>query len=398
MTVFNNENKKVMKTVRLVFVFSILLFQSLQLKSQNRNILDGLFINGGGGFSRMTNDSVFDESLGRPYIGASYEFQLSNNKLLDLGLGYATYGGRSRQLRVYQTFRYVEMPMMVRYRSPSSLKYGLGFVFQYHLGSTTRKSGVHSLIEPNVYSRNPTQYGLLVRADAEIPLNRIFNLYASSSISLPPYSTNISEGHRHFGVSAGLRLKIGGVGRVLKEGWEKEKSVDSLILSMKRGTVVVVLRSRKAEIEYLEKGGKSNDAAEIRKDSELKNKKLIQVFKSRYQFADCLFMYSDDLKTLRGNLKAKVFLNDELERDARISLKSKNVFFLNPGNVYKNSNAIYREGYYYYTLDGRKLDNPFPSLDYMVNNQVINIEKMVIRINRETTLAYMEFLEKFNEG
>lgn len=398
MNMFNNENKRVMATVRLVFVFCLLLCQSLQLKSQNRNILDGLFINGGAGFFKMSNDSVFDESLGRPYVGASYEFRMSNKWVFDLGLGYATYGGRSQQFRVYQTFKYVEMPMMFRYQSLSSFNYGLGFAMQYHLESTTRKNGVHSLIEPNVFDRSPTQYGLLVRADAEIPLNSIFNLYAAASISLPSYSSEISQGYRHFGVSGGLRLNIGGLSHVLSKEWKEDRSKDSLILSMKRGTVVVVLRSRKAEIEYLEKGGKPNEAAEVRKDCELKNKRLIMVFKSKYQFTNCLFMYSDDLKKLRENLNAKVFLNDNLNRDQSISLKNDNVFFLNPGNVYKISNAMYRQGYYYYTLQERKLENPFPSLDYMVNNQVVNIEKIVVRINRETTLGYMQYLEKVNKG
>jgi hypothetical protein len=83
------------------------------------------------------------------------------------------------------------------------------------------------------------------------------------------------------------------------------------IAELKNGVILVRLSTRERTVEDLKKMGKTRAAEEIRNEQEIKNKKIVEAFKTNFKFCEFRFFYSQYSNEIQNrNFKFMIFDKD----------------------------------------------------------------------------------------
>ncbi|MCB0735871.1 MAG: hypothetical protein KDC92_00060 [Bacteroidetes bacterium] len=366
--------------------FTILLVAlSGRIFSQD-HALERLYVRGGMNVNYILQDSLFDENNPRPFFGTGYGISLADGYILNFGLGLQQYGGRSSLNSVYQTLTYAEAPIAIRRVLPGGFQFGAGLSLQSNLNDFSRVTGVHTLLDSNIYGFGPARLHLMANVELEFPITPLINIYGAGSYSVSQFSTEHTK-PRFLTASAGVRLNLYGITNLVSKESGKQTEQEALFLSMYQKTIYVVLYDMKPQAEYYATRGDSALAKQIIEDAVIKNDALIEQFSALYKFGTPKFIYSSELAKLRSGEDVKCILSIK-ENTSTIEPVANGFVCLYPGNVYVNKNAVSREGYYYFDKMGEKLGYPFPSIPKTVNNDLVDVKEVVQRINQQTIRAY----------
>jgi len=141
-------------------------------------------------------------------------------------------------------------------------------------------------------------------------------------------------------------------------------SVNGQIAELRdKGVLIIRLESGnnkfKAINEKIESGDNisfwKDKKEEVSKSIQLKNKIVMKAFTNNYQFSAILFMYDTSSVALKNGQASGIFLNQQLEIDRSIQLKSKRFLVLSEGLSESGS-----EGFYVMDQQLEPLKRPLP--------------------------------------
>lgn len=115
------------------------------------------------------------------------------------------------------------------------------------------------------------------------------------------------------------------------------ESIDKL----RRGALLVRLKSNQRKIDALKKYGYEEQAKAVMLEQENKNKEIIHSFKNEFYFCETYFFYSEHSKSVKDkDFSTPIFLNENLEIDSTIEFSSNEFLIAEFGNI-KQENIPY---------------------------------------------------------
>jgi len=151
---------------------------------------------------------------------------------------------------------------------------------------------------------------------------------------------------------------------------------DAAYEALEKGGLIILLPSKHSKISRLEKvlakkmGLSKNSRAryqtmldETIQERDAYNQALVLAFRAQYNFSDCYFAYDTVRNTMKKGLYDGFFLNDSMEVDSSIELKS-DTFLLAKEAIGDRSKGTGSRGLIFMDKNFKRLDAPFP---YWIN-------------------------------
>ncbi len=155
---------------------------------------------------------------------------------------------------------------------------------------------------------------------------------------------------------------------------DEEKQIAFQELSrLQKGTLVVVLKSDKKQLDALDDVIQSEKSNRGQKKRAMKQRKklmegrkgfqadLVKAFYNLFTFSDFVVVFDHDLTKFKDDVEEGVFLNKKLEYDSSIELKEGDIFFAREGYTDPQEGARVLS-YIVYDDENNRLDHPFPSV------------------------------------
>jgi hypothetical protein len=113
----------------------------------------------------------------------------------------------------------------------------------------------------------------------------------------------------------------------------QEKRAANQIKELKKGILLVRLRTQENAIKSLEKANNKAGAEKIRAQQAQANKQLINAFQANFTFCPVYFFYSSETENVKNGNTNGIFLDNNLNFDANIKLPEKSFFIAEVTNV-----------------------------------------------------------------
>ncbi len=166
----------------------------------------------------------------------------------------------------------------------------------------------------------------------------------------------------------------------------------SNIQKLQEGALLVRLKTRQKTIDAFKERGYLKMANQVKEKQKIKNERLVNAFRKNFNFCKVYFFYSDDSENVSQKMYEGIFLNENLEKDAKVVLKEDFVLTAEVGNVVSDSNITSASGREYAANTGmsesllvikdsnfEQLRRPFP---YYVKAGDRFIDKKVAKLNK----------------
>ena len=175
------------------------------------------------------------------------------------------------------------------------------------------------------------------------------------------------------------------------------------ISKLKKGALLVRLKTRKASIDALRKTGQNKKADKLHKQVFEDNRKVIQSFKKHYSFSDVYFFYSTESDEVRNGNLSGIFLNEntlEVDTDKQIDITQQHYMILDIGplKIPVSDDSEYQHTSLSRALvmkdkDFEQMYRPFPF--YINAMDKSNIHNQVIRLNTKLHSYYKSNVGKY---
>ena len=110
-----------------------------------------------------------------------------------------------------------------------------------------------------------------------------------------------------------------------------KEAASNNIRNMRKGALLVRLKTRQNTIDAFKKKGYVKLAKQVEEKQKVRNKKMMKAFQKHFDFCKVYFFYSNDSeKILKENWEG-IFLNENLEQDASISVNEEFIFTADVG-------------------------------------------------------------------
>ncbi|MFK7905055.1 MAG: hypothetical protein AB8B69_08020 [Chitinophagales bacterium] len=169
-------------------------------------------------------------------------------------------------------------------------------------------------------------------------------------------------------------------------------SAVSNIQKLQKGALLVRLKTRKKTIDAFKNSGYLKMADQVEMKQKAKNQKLMNAFRKNFSFCEVYFFYSEDSEKIMEGEYEGIFLNENLEKDARIVLKEDFILTAEVGSIVKDPVSVDASGNEYAATSGmsesvliikdsnfEQLRRPFP---YYVKAGDRFIDKKVAKLNK----------------
>lgn len=142
----------------------------------------------------------------------------------------------------------------------------------------------------------------------------------------------------------GLRYTLNGKRR--KPSYRRLKRLHAIedIEAMKRGNILVRLKTSQPKIDALKKVGKTEKAEHTAKLQREENLEIVKAFREEFNFTDVYFFYSNQSERVKNNDLKSIFLSDNLELDTSINAdESKAIYVIELANIEPDTNQVFSE-------------------------------------------------------
>lgn len=178
------------------------------------------------------------------------------------------------------------------------------------------------------------------------------------------------------------------------------------LTDLKKGALVVRLKTNENSVNAYRKAGRNDIADRIIREREAQNMKLIDAFRSSFDFCKVYFIMTKNSKALLEG-KRDVFVNDNLLPDSSIVLEGNNFLFAEYGSITTN---VVKDDYHYSNVNKTEastnsastsvifisdttftqLREPFPFYQTVYLDK---FDKAVDRLNRALYKSYYNLVE-----
>jgi len=183
------------------------------------------------------------------------------------------------------------------------------------------------------------------------------------------------------------------------------------IKDLKSGALVVRLKTNDRSIEAYRKSGMKELAEKLVDENRAQNQKLMDAFRSFYDFSKVYFIYAKNTSALKEG-KQNIFLNDTLGIDTSITMAEKYFLIAEYGTITTNerTDEYHYKGVYHTEPTGTsastnvifisdtslvQLREPFP---FYVQTYLNNYNKAVDNLNKSLHKAYYRLDETEKEN
>jgi|GEM_PF-586603 len=265
----------------------------------------------------------------RQFIG----IQINRNFTENFGFGFSI--SRFKRSSVVSNVEFVKSGTEVNFFP----KYTIGDIslyggLQFISGNLSIESQP-SYFDYQVDQDQPTdQINSIVGIDIQMAYR--LNLFWNTSIKLDKKNESNWQ--------VGVRYTLNGERR--KPSYRRLKRLHAIedIEAMKRGNVLVRLKTSQPKIDALKKVGKTEKAEHTAKEQREENLEIVKAFREEFNFTDVYFFYSHQSEKVKNNDLKKIFLSDNLELDTSIYAdESKAVYIIELANIEPDTNQVFSE-------------------------------------------------------
>ncbi len=161
------------------------------------------------------------------------------------------------------------------------------------------------------------------------------------------------------------------------------------ILLLKKGAIVVRLKTNERSLEQYRKAGKNEIADRIESENLNRNKLIMTAFKSHFRFCKVYFIYAKNTKQfLEG--KPGVFLNDNLQVDTSIRPKEKFVLLAEYGTVMSN---VVQDEYHF-----KELNKTSESNQPAASSAIFLSDLTLTQLKEPFPFFVVVYLDKYSKG
>ena len=139
---------------------------------------------------------------------------------------------------------------------------------------------------------------------------------------------------------------------------ERKESAREEIAQLRKGALLVRLKTGSLQLKALEESGNTKDAAAYRKKMEDENNEVVKAFREEFRFCPVYFFYSNNSGQIRAGHLAGCLLNKDLQPDS--SLVPDTNYFLTAETGFSEEQHI--EGLIIMDRNFKQLETPFPFL------------------------------------
>jgi len=169
-------------------------------------------------------------------------------------------------------------------------------------------------------------------------------------------------------------------------------SAISNIQKLQEGALLVRLKTRQRTIDAFKNSGYLKMANQVEMKQKTRNQRLMNAFRKNFSFCEVYFFYSEDSEKMMEGMYEGIFLDENLEKNARIVLKEDFILTAEVGNIIKDRVSVDASGNEYAANSGmsesllvikdsnfEQLRRPFP---YYVRAGDRFIDKKVAKLNK----------------
>lgn len=114
------------------------------------------------------------------------------------------------------------------------------------------------------------------------------------------------------------------------------------IVALKKGNVLVRLKTSQSKIEALQKAGKVEKAEKVKNKQAEENRQIVRAFKKEFDFTNVYFFYSQNSKAVKANKLSNIFLNEKLMLDSSIQVdESKASYVIELAYIEADTNQVF---------------------------------------------------------
>ncbi|MBI3143392.1 MAG: PorT family protein [Bacteroidetes bacterium] len=327
----------------------------------NSVFLNNSYICFGGALSTMKADPIYDLDLSSLSFGVFYRLRANKKWHLEPGIALGTRGGRSFTENTYQTFGYLDFPVLANMRLGQGFHVALGIQPSILLNHAARIQGVRTPLEVNPFTYAPNPYDLSALAQVQVSLSPRTSLSLLSGYSLVTSTAypSLHFLHHRLQISFSLAQPVGAIEKVITA---QKRRNDFFLDLADHGYVLVALDPRDQAVEYFMEARDTATAQRIARETPLVHNALIMAFKAHFSFCTTYFIDENDLyRVFSGNLDGIKVLDNNGNEQMMSELADKPFAIFMPGDIFAIPNTVSRSGYHFIDHKGNNLYDPFPT-------------------------------------
>lgn len=365
--------KRYFKFLVLAGILFITMLSNVKAQERWQNYLD----------FGIDNTTLLNEGTGKgssltnPFIGFNFispaifhhdEPRTFNNFRIALNGGYAAKGGAFARPTYKHRFHYGQVTVKPTVMLFDAFNVFLGTQAAY-LGLSSR-DGADNVDNEDFLVSDPEPIEVAGEVGVDATLNEKFRIYMRYQQSITPVDGSI----RHAGFRIGLNYLLSRPGKSdietsanqasnnLEGEEKKERQAEKHIKQLKDGLLLVRLSSKRKKIQSLEESDKSEDAQELKEKTRKRHQKIIEAFKTTYDFSNVGFFYDyNTSKVLNKNWGAALLKKDSTLIPEEVSQNNKPFYIADIGESFIEANKQTFKGLVIRGQDLDYLDPPFPN-------------------------------------
>ena len=269
----------------------------------------------GGNYSSLSSSEERLDAALRPFLGFDLEYNLNKNFLLEGAIIYSSRASYfTNSVFLEESGIDVLFAPTIKY---DDFRFKAGVSFENPFTSELSKKLDSVSIPKSVETEPESRFNAFV--GVEFKLNESFNLFLNHTIPTQAKSSVTFQLGLKFSLSQGFAKQ---------PSYRKKRRKASVrqIKELKKGTLLVRLKTSQNKIDALRKLGREEEAEKVEKNQKEENLKLLKAFKKNYDFSEVQFFYSNQSSNVKSGKLKGIFLNDSLQLDSTIKVENNNIF------------------------------------------------------------------------
>jgi len=282
----------------------------------------------GGNYTRINYQNSRQAGLFRPFVGINGDIKIS--KHLDMQ-GACSFSFKASQINPSNRIKQNSIDLVI---TPlyhlDDFWFKAGLVIENSLSTAiSSESNIPLIFAQEDISTFQINYLFGV----EFKLNDHFNFFIHETVPREIKDNNSNT-------IVGLKYRISSSHPIRPPSYRKLKkeSAKKHIEELRKGVLLVRLKTADPSIEALKKNGDFKKAEQLKLRQEYINRNLVDAFKRKYTFSEVQFFYSNSSADVKkGNLEG-IFLDQRLQLDSSIKIaKDKKIFTVELATIEQDS-------------------------------------------------------------
>lgn len=316
--------------------------------------------NGNNKGSALTNPFARLEGTS-PSLMEKGESRTINNLRLGMDLGYTIKGSDFNIPSYKHQFHYAHLTFKPTFKILDAFNGYTGGRISYLI--TDFKKGTNNLSEEKMLIGSPEKWNISGIIGFETKLSNKLRLDLNYQYGL----TGIEDAFHHSAFQVGFEYRLSNARKdkldtVTRESNQKAVEARNHIRQLKKGMLLVRLKSRQTKIQSLKDEGRPGKARTVKRKTDSLNRKIREAFQKHFHFCSFRFFYNHDTEMVqKGNWKNSVFDADSNYVSPQLAQKNNKFYIADIGETFLSNSKQMFDGVVVRDSSLNILEDPFPN-------------------------------------